>query len=271
MAGRVLVSFPVTRLISDQFSAEFITFFRSSLAGVIALLMLCSRCVRFPSGQSLLMLLFAGVLITFLFPWLTSLALQRIDASFAGVLAALLPLGTAMAAAYLYHERLSRRFWLCTITASLLLAIFSLSNGQGGVGTGIIWMILALPCASVGYAIGGYLSQSMPAWQVICWMLVLLLPINVPMMMVLFPDSGSSFSATGISALLYLAIFSQLVGFFFWNAGLAEGGIAKISQVQLLQPLMTLLFAQIFVGEWVSFGVYVLSLVILVLIYIGKK
>ena len=47
----------------------------------------------------------------------------------------------------------------------------------------------------------------------------------------------------------YVSVISMFLGFFAWYAGLARGGVAKIGQVQLAQPVLSLVWAALILGE----------------------
>ena len=50
-------------------------------------------------------------------------------------------------------------------------------------------------------------------------------------------------------ALLFLGLINNLFAFFLWYRGLALGGVAKVGQLQLLQPFFTIFFSVILLSE----------------------
>jgi phosphoribosylaminoimidazole-succinocarboxamide synthase len=60
-----------------------------------------------------------------------------------------------------------------------------------------------------------------------------------------------------------VAAVSALLGFFPWYAGLARGGVAQIGQVQLIQPLLTLAWSALLLGEHVGVATLVASIAVL--------
>ena len=89
----------------------------------------------------------------------------------------------------------------------------------------------------------------MPGWEVISWALVIALPVSLPAAVFSLPANLDQIALKPWIAVLYVALFPQWIGFFAWNAGLAMGGIARVSQMQLLQPFVTFALAAIFIGE----------------------
>ena len=59
-----------------------------------------------------------------------------------------------------------------------------------------------------------------------------------------------------------MAVFSQFLGFFAWNKGMSLGGIARIGQMQLLQPFVTLVAAYLLLGESIGWMEFVFSVVV---------
>ena len=211
----------------------------------------------------------AGVVIGF--PLLSAWAMQTVHASHGGIMLGLLPLFTALVSVFIAHERPSLGFWLAAITGSVLVVVFALIRGEGGFQIGDIALFGAMVSAAIGYAMGGKLAREMPGWMVICWALVLAAPfILIPAYLTL-PDDLFVISAESWVAFLYLALFSQLFGFFLWNKGLAIGGIARVSQTQLLQPFFTLGFASFILSETIDGLSILFALLVVTVVAIGKR
>ena len=146
------------------------------------------------------------------------------------------------------------------VAAELLKPFLS---GAGSESVGDLWMLAAILVCGIGYAEGGRLSRHLGGWQVISWALVLSLPFMLPAALLLQPD----WSSVGIPALLglgYVAMFSMLIGFIFWYAGLAQGGIASVGQLQLLQPFMGLALSAAILGEAVGWDLALVSLAVVI-------
>jgi drug/metabolite transporter (DMT)-like permease len=186
------------------------------------------------------------------FPAFAGLALLTVPAAHGGVVLGILPVATALTAVFFAGERPSALFWCLSLTGAALVAIFSLRHGHGGLEPGDILLGLAAVSAAIGYALSGRLARAAPGWAVICWALVLALPLTVPASALLWRSEYLVAPANAWGAFLYLGLFSMLFGFFAWNAGLALGGIAHVGQVQLLQVFVTLLVAALLLGERIS-------------------
>lgn len=265
------LTLPVTRLISSDFHPVFIGMGRCVLAAIVALALLLIDRAALPSPAQLWRLGLMSAGVVFGFPILSALAMTSVSASHGSVIAALFPMGTALAATVIASERPSKQFWLCCTLASFLVLGFSLQSASGALRMGDWALLLSLPLASIGYAMGGQLAKSLGGWRVICWALVLSLPITLPLSFAYAPESGQEISITSWSGFVYLALFSQLFGFFFWNKGLATGGIAKISQLQLLQPFFTLIAAAVLLAEGFGIGTMAVCAAVMLLIYIGRQ
>jgi len=232
---------PFTRLALGELSPWFISFGRAALAGLVALAMVLAlrRPWPFRDRATRRGLVIATACLVFGFPIFMALATQTVPAAHGGVVLGLLPLGTALAATLLAGERPGAGLFVASAIGAALVVTFALRNGGAGeFGFGDSLLFLAVVVCAAGYAVSGRLARRMKAWEVIAFMLILALPITLPAALVTFPW-GATVSGTSRAALLYLALVSQFIGFFFWNAGLAIGGIARVGQVQLLQTFVT--------------------------------
>jgi len=164
-----------------------------------------------------------------------------VPASHGGVVIGILPLGTAIAAALVARERPSIGFWLTGLAGAALVLVFTFRQAGGfHVSPGDLFLVVAIAAAAIGYTVSGMLTRTRPGWEVVSWMLVLALPVTLPLAWWLAPAEPAAVPAAAWWSFAYVALFSQYLGFFFWNAGLAMGGIARVGQIQLLQPFVTL-------------------------------
>jgi drug/metabolite transporter (DMT)-like permease len=187
-----------------------------------------------------------------------AVAMQHAPASHGAVVLAVLPLLTAMAGALVAGERPSPGFWACGVAGTGSVLAYSLISGGGS--SDLQWADLLLAaaafCAAMAYALGGEMARRIGGWEVISWALVM----SAPAMLVLVLLSGPVNWSAGPSAwagFLYVSVFSMFLGFFAWNRGLALGGIAKVGQLQLLQPFVALIASSALLGEtvgWMEVG-----------------
>ena len=199
------------------------------------------------------------------FPLLTSIAMRHVEAMHASVIVGVLPLATAAVGALLHRQRPSIGFWLCAALGSTLVVVFAvLRSGTSGLSINFADLLLlaAMGCAAVGYCYGGRLAQHMRADHVVCWALIISLPITLPLSIYAWPLQAVK--PTAWLGFGYVAVFSMWLGFFAWYRGLALGGTVRVSQVQLVQPFLSFLFAMPMLGERLNavndgFGVAVMN------------
>lgn len=218
--------------------------------------------------------------VVFGFPLFTSFAMRYVEAMHASVIIGVLPLATAAVGALLHRQRPSNGFWLCAALGSVLVAVFAVMRGGaaatavaaiGGVSVGgaDLLLVAAVLCAAVGYGYGARLSQRMQAEHVICWALVIALPLTLPLSAYHWPTAPLQSSAWWGFA--YVAVFSMWLGFFAWYRGLALGGTVRVSQVQLVQPFLSMLVAVPLLGEKLDAVTVGFGLAVIATVFIGKK
>jgi drug/metabolite transporter (DMT)-like permease len=206
------------------------------------------------------------------FPLLTSIAMRQVQAVHASVIVGVLPLATATVGALLHRQRPTVGFWACAVAGSALVVAFALMHsGQAGLHLHPADLLLlgAMACAAIGYGYGARLSHHMPAEQVICWALLLALPVTLPLALWSWPAQPLPASAWG--AFAYVAIFSMWLGFFAWYRGLALGGTVRVSQVQLAQPFLSMLFAVPLLGESLDVTTVAFGLAVVATVFVGKR
>lgn len=270
---------PMTRLAvgtaeAPLMSGVFIAMGRAALAALLSLFLLAfTRAPRPARGDwPLIAVTAAGVV--FGFPLFTSIAMRHVEAVHASVMVGVLPLATAAVGALMNRQRPSAGFWLCALAGSALVAAFAVLRSGGAAGSLAIsladtLLLLAMLCAAVGYSCGARLSQRLRADHVICWALVVSLPVTLPA--TLFSWPAQPVGAAAWWALGYVAVFSMWLGFFAWYHGLALGGTVRISQVQLAQPFLSMLFAVPLLGERLDAVTIGFGLAVIATVFLGRK
>ncbi|KZE29241.1 DMT family transporter [Chelatococcus daeguensis] len=245
-------SLPATRVAVAGFDPIFLTLARAVIAGLCggALLVLFRQ--RMPRREDLRPLVVVALGVVVGFPLLTALALRHVTAAHSIVFVGLLPLMTAIFATLRGGERPRPVFWLFSCLGSALVAGFAASRGFSASLTGDLLMLGAIVACGLGYAEGAVLSRRLGGWQVISWALVLALPVMVLLAFLTMPASFAGTSQEAWLGLAYVSLFSMLIGFVFWYRGLAQGGIAAVGQLQLLQPFFGLTIAAALLGESVD-------------------
>jgi len=198
------------------------------------------------------------------FPLLSSVALQHVGAAHAAVLAGLMPAATAIAAVVRGGERPSRGFWLAAAAGLVAVLVFAAVRGAGRPTWADLLLLGAIALVGVGYAEGGALSRTMPGWQVIAWALVLAAPVLLPLSAYsVLVDAPQEPGAGAWLGLAYVSLVSMFLGFVWWYRGLAMGGVARIGQLQLAQPVLTLGWAAVLLGEHIDLLTGVAALAVL--------
>ena len=273
------LTLPMTRLATGtvdapQMSPWFVTWARAALAGGLSLVYLLAVRAPWPLAEQRgpLYLSLAGNVIGY--PLLLGWALRHVTASHAAVITALLPLATAAAAAWLLHQRARLGFWVFAALGSILVALYSLLRAaQMGHGFGLTWadtlLLGAVVAASLGYVAGAKVTASMGAEKVISWVCVMALPLTLPGAWLTWPDQ----TVVPISwlALLYLGVFSMWAGFFSWFRGLSLGGPLRVSQLQLLQPFISILAAVPLLGESLDAMTLVFAILVVGTVSMGRR
>ncbi len=265
------LTLPLTKIAVHEFDPLFVSPARTVVAALVAMPLLFLTRQPLPNWSDLKTLIVIGAGVVLGFPILSSIAMRTAPASHGSVVLALLPLGTAVMSTIFAGERPSRVFWLWSILGSSTVVVYALWDGGTALHEADTLLVLAVIAASMGYAAGGQLSRKLGGWQVICWALIVALPITLPLSIYFSRDvsGGESFQAWACFA--YLALMSQLFGFFAWNNGLAMGGVAKVGQVQLLQTFMTQFAAFFILSEPLTLRSMVFACLVAVCVWFGRK
>lgn len=271
------VTLPMTRLAvgtaeAPQMSGVFIALGRAVVAAALSALFLLATRAPLPQRRDWLPLAITAGGVVFGFPLFTSIAMRYAEAMHASVIVGVLPLATAAVGALLHRQRPSAGFWLCAALGSALVVAFAvLRSGAAGFSIHFADMLLlaAMLCAAVGYGYGARLSQHMQAEHVICWALLISLPVTLPLALLSWPETAIKPSAW--AGFAYLGVFSMWLGFFAWYRGLALGGTVRVSQVQLVQPFLSMLFAVPLLGESLDAVTVGFGLAVIATVFIGKQ
>ena len=264
-------SLPATRLAIGGFGPVFLTCARAVIAALLGAALLLMFRQKRPAASDLKPLLVVALGVVVGFPLLTGLALQHIDAAHSVVFVGLLPLATAIFGVLRGGERPKPAFWIFSVAGSLSVAGFAVSCGGSGSVVGDLLMVAAIVACGLGYAEGAVLSRRLGGWQVICWALVLALPVMAILAVVTLPMRWSGIGASAWLGLAYVSVFSMLIGFVFWYRGLALGGIAKVGQLQLLQPFFGLALAGLLLHEAVAPAMLAVTAVIVLCVAGAKR
>jgi drug/metabolite transporter (DMT)-like permease len=265
------LTLPFTRIAVAELHPAFVAFGRAVVAALCAIPMLCYLRAPRPTLAQVRALLITALGVVVGFPLFSSIAMHYVPAAHGAVVLGVLPLATALFGALRFGERPSLGFWIAALVGSAVVIGFALRQGGGSFHIADLALFAAVLAAAMGYAEGGRLSQSMGGQQVICWALLLALPVTLPLTLWLGWHYGVQAGTPSWIAFAYVSLFSMFIGFFFWYKGLALGGIARVGQVQLLQPFMSLLGAAVIVGEALDASNLLFASAVVVIVAIGRN
>jgi len=264
-------SLPATRLAVMDFDPLFLTVCRAAIAGVLAGTLLIIFRVQRPVRNEIIPLLLVALCVVVGFPLFTAFALQYVTSAHSIVYVGLLPLSTAIFGVLRGGERPRAGFWILSILGSSLVVGFALTQGAASSPIGDSLMLAAIIVCGYGYAEGAILSRRLGGWQVISWALVLSLPVMLPLSFIFMPISWEGISASALYSLAYVSLFSMFIGFVFWYRGLAQGGIAAVGQLQLLQPFFGLLLSALVLHESVGWPIFFVNMGVILCVAIARR
>lgn len=265
------LTLPFTHLAVSELNPLFLSLGRTVVAAMVSILILLVTKQPWPSKQDVARLAIVAAGVVFGFPFFSAVAMQTAPASHGSVVLGLLPLATALMSTIFAGERPTLKFWMWSVLGSALVVTYALWDGGAALHGADSLLVLAVIAASMGYAAGGTLSRKLGGWQVICWALVIALPLTLPITLYAANQIHSEVSITSRMCFAYLALMSQLVGFFAWNKGLAIGGVARVGQIQLLQTFMTLLASALLLGETLTLRSLLFAGLVALCVWFGRK
>ncbi len=265
------MTLPLTVIALQSFSPGFVSFGRSTMAGLLAAsVLLLTRPPR-PRGRQWLSLALVAAGVVFCFPYFSAIAMQSAPASYGGVILGILPVTTSMFGALMARERPSFSFWLLALLGCVLVVSFAIIESGRIPDLSNAAIFFAVIGASVGYTEGAKLTKSLGGWQTISWSLVL----STLLAALLFLGEAARFSADpslqSVAALIYLTLMSQYFGFFLWYRALAIGGIARVSQTQLLMIFVTLGASALLLNEPISSLTLVFAALVMAVVMLTRR
>lgn len=274
------LTLPMTRLatgsaLEPALSPAFASFGRAALAGLLSIAYLIITKAPFPKHKDYLPLALAGAGNVLGWPIFLAWGLRYVESVHASVITGVLPLATAVMAALIFRRKPSIGFWLCSVVGSLIVVVFAWRQGIGVsvAGVSVHWadllLLLAVLSAAFGYAIGARVSQRWPGELVICWMLIMLLPITIPVTLVSWPTEFIPLISWG--GFFYISVFSMWLGMFVWYRALAMGDAVRVSQLQLIQPFFSIIFSVPLLGESVDAMTLMFGLAVMFTVFLAKR
>lgn len=265
------LTLPVSKIAVLSFNPYFIAFGRATLAGLVALAYLAYKKEALPSKIDFGKYVVIALGVVFGFPIFTTVAMTQGSSSHGAVILGMMPLATTVIGVIRFKERPSLGFWLVSLMGAALVVIYALLKNSGSFTYIDGLLVLGGICACVGYVEGGELSRRMNPRAVISWALVISLPINIVASFLTFNPEYINAGDVAWISFVYLSLFPMFLGFFFWYEGLAIGGIARVSQVQLVQPFCTLLAASVLLGDPMTAMNLVFAVLVVSTVILGKR
>jgi drug/metabolite transporter (DMT)-like permease len=265
------LTLPATRAAVLHLHPTVVAFGRPVVAAILAGTLLLATGQRPPKRRywKSFILIVIGVVIgvPLTFAW----GMHALPSAHGAITLGLLPLATALVATLRAGERPSKRFWAASLAGSVTVLAFAAINGAGRIQPGDIILLLSVAASALGYAEGARVARTMPGWQVMSWALVFGAPLHLIPLALAIRTHGFSAPPSAWAGFAYVCVISQWLGMFAWYKGLATGGIARIGQLQLLQPFCTLLFAALLLGEAITAPMIVAAVVVFAAVALARK
>jgi drug/metabolite transporter (DMT)-like permease len=263
-------SLPATRISVLFLDPWLVTAGRALVAGIVGLAIVGIAGLRFPAAHTGRLIAIAACLVVG-FPGLMAVATVTVPASHGGVILALLPIATTLGAVVFAGERPSLAFWLITIAGAAIVTAFALRDGDIAIVVGDLFLVVGVLVCGSGYALAAMLSRVIPGWQVTAWVVVISLPLALPAALVLWPADAAAVPAAAWGGIVYGGVVTQFIAYAIWNAALAWGGVARIGQLQLLQPFVTFAIAVPLLGETVDAATVAFAIAVAVVVALGRR
>jgi drug/metabolite transporter (DMT)-like permease len=257
---------PATRVAAPVFGSATLTFGRIAIASVLGAgaLVLMHRLNAPPERARAPAILLMGLGLAVGFPLFLALALERVPASHGAVVIGLIPAATAVLSVLRTGERPPPRFWLGCVVGLVAVGAFTISQGHGAPQPADLWLFAAVVSCAVGYVEGGRVAQGIGAIEALCWAMLLLSPLAVAGLAIsVITRSFGDLTAGAWAGFLYAGAVSMFLGSVVWYRGLATGGIARIGQLNLAQPLLAVVWSALLLGERISAAVPLTAVVVL--------
>ncbi|MDM5213047.1 DMT family transporter [Peribacillus sp. NJ4] len=265
------LTLPATSIAVAYFGTTVVGLGRTVVAAILVAVVLIVRNEKLPSSGQLKSLLIVAVGAVLGFPLLTSWAMESLPVSHGAVELALLPLATAGFAMFRAGEIPSRKFWVSSMIGSLAVIMYALHLGFGQLQFADLALLAAVIILGLSYAEGGKLAKEIGSWQVIAWAIMIGAPFFIiPVGLNLTTDMLHAPLQAWVS-LIYLAVVSQFLAYVAWYSGMAMGGIARVSQIQYLQPFLMILFATVFLDESITFFTLGIAVIVVFSVILGKN
>ena len=265
------LSLPLTKVAVAELDPVVVAAGRALLAAMLAMGALWRFDRRIPSASLLWRAGIVALGVVVGFPLLSSVAMQKLPAGHGAVLVALSPLATAALGVLRGKERVPVAFWVAGVVGAGAVTTYALLRGGGQLVQEDLLVLLAVALVSVGYAEGGLLARELGGWRTIAWALVVSVPVLVPVLVWRLHAVGAHAGVWAWASFVYLGAVSMFLGFVAYYRGLAHGGVARISQLQLAQAPLTFCWSAVLLGEPITPGMMAVTGVVVASIGVGQR
>ena len=263
-------SLPATRISVLFLDPWFVTAGRALVAGLVGLAIVLIARPRFPRGHAGRLVAISATLVIG-FPASLALATVTVPTTHGSIILALLPIATTIGAVVFARERPSLAFWAITVAGAALVAAFAARAGDVAIVVGDLFLVVGVLVCGSGYALAATLSRIVPGWQVITWAVVIALPVALPATLLLWPADAAAVPGAAWAGIVYGGVVTQFIAYAIWNAALAAGGVARIGQLQLLQPFVTFAIAVPLLGERIDAATVGFAIAVAVVVTLGRR
>ncbi|HDR8488339.1 TPA: DMT family transporter [Bacillus cereus] len=265
------LTLPATRTAVPYFGEAIVGLGRVVIAAIIVGIIFIKNQEKIPNKDQMKSLWIVAIGAVLAFPLLSTYAMESLPVSHGAIEVALLPLATAGFATWRGGEQLSKRYWIASIISTITVLLYAVYLGLGQLQMGDIALIAAVLILGLSYAEGGKLSKDLGSWKVIAWANLIGAPFFIiPVGLSISSDMLQAPIEAWIS-LFYLAIISQFLAYIAWYGGMSLGGIAKVGQLQYLQPFLMIIFSVLFLGESITWLTIVLAFIVVICVIVGKS
>ncbi len=265
------LTLPATSIAVPYFGATIVGLGRTVIAAILVSIILIIKKESLPNKNQMKSLCIVAVGAVLAFPLLTTFAMKSLPVSHGAIELALLPLATAGFAMWRGGERPTKHYWISSIIGAVTVLIYAVYLGLGQIQKGDIALIVAVLILGLSYAEGGKLSKEVGSWQVIAWAILIGAPFFIiPVGLSISVDILQAPIEAWIS-LFYLAIVSQFLAYVAWYGGMSRGGIARVGQIQYLQPFLMIGFSVLFLGESITWLTIILAIIVVICVIFGKN
>jgi drug/metabolite transporter (DMT)-like permease len=263
---------PATRIAVATIDPIVVGVGRSVLGALIAIGYLLAIRAPWPSRRQMPSIAVVAVGAAVGFGWFSAEALRTVSATHGSIVLGLLPMLTALFGVMRTGSRPRPLFWFATAAGTAVVVWYAASGVRAQpLGAGDLYLVAALVLAAAAYAEGGRLAQTMPGGQVIAWGLVAALPLSVPLTAAALLSAPFMPSMASLAALGYMAVFSVFVGMVLWYRGMGIAGVARVSATQLAQPLLSVIWSWLLVGEPLRPQTIVAAVLVLVCVATAQR